>query len=511
MDDLNRLLQAMEAHGDRTALVQAGSRLSYRELFCRAASVARFLISLGFGEKRALATALPACREQVIVHLAAFLAGVPLIRVRSCAAPAQFAHCLRSFTPHGLVTTKELRESLRGEYSLDGLIVVDPFDWRDDLAGSRGQAKDVVGDFAAVNADRMATVTFTSGTTARFKGVIHSRRALAQAIRRSCAIVGYQPTDVVLVRMPLYAQIGMVVQCLPALLVGATVELATQAPMDAYVHALSTEPDKTLVFDAPTILANLMRHPEIAGLGVGRLRMVWAGGDFVASRTQARARAIGGQYITVAYGMTEVGLICVLKPDEQQPQNGLVGYPLPDTELRIMDDAGHELPLGQRGNIEVRTPSAFDGYWNLPDLTRSVLSPDGWVATGDIGEIDASGRLQLLGRRKEMILIDARCIAPVEVETVLVSHPGVQEAAVAGVGEEEEENPRIEAFIVLREGFEPSPSREDLLDLARQRLEPAMVPAEVHFVKRLPIFPTGKLDRERLAMVSLAGLWDELR
>jgi acyl-coenzyme A synthetase/AMP-(fatty) acid ligase len=79
------------------------------------------------------------------------------------------------------------------------------------------------------------------------------------------------------------------------------------------------------------------------------------------------------------------------------------------------------------------------------------------------------------------------------------------------VGEEEEENPRIEAFIVLREGFEPSPSREDLLDLARQRLEPAMVPAEVHFVRRLPIFPTGKLDRERLAMVSLAGLWDELR
>jgi long-chain acyl-CoA synthetase len=207
--------------------------------------------------------------------------------------------------------------------------------------------------------------------------------------------------------------------------------------------------------------------------------------------------------------MTEVGLISILEPDCAELPGGRVGLPLPDTEIRVIDEAGRDLPPGSMGEILVRTSSTFDGYWGQPDLTRSVLLADGWVATGDIGQLEPSGMLRLLGRRKEMLVYQGWKIAPLEVETVLQAHPGVQQAAVAGVGDSPE-SLRMEAFVVLRENFEPCPSREDLLELAAARLAKYMVPEEIHFVRRLPAFPSGKLDRERLAMISLSGLWDEI-
>ncbi len=509
MDDLSELLIQIASHGHRVAIVHDGESLSYIGLMHKVSFFAEHLLTNGFGETRPLATALPNGNEQVIVHLGAFLAGVPLIRLRPTAPPPQLHHCLKTIQTHGLIASDEILESIDEEYHPEILIRLD---WFDNLARTSSLSPDGEGKMASfpkVSENQIACVTFTSGTTARPKGVIHSRRAVANAIKRTIDILEYSPDDVVFVRTALYAQIGMIVQALPALVVGAMVELSTLDPVGAYRNAFRTEPKKTLLFDAPSILSDLMRTQEVTGIGMDRLRAIWAGGDFITPRIQARTFAISGRYISVAYGMTEVGLISVLHSDNEHPEGGLVGFPLPDTEIRIVDDYGNILACNQKGHIQVKTSSSFDGYWNLPDLTKSVLGPDGWISTGDIGKIDDTGKLHLLGRHKEMIVINGFKVAPIEVETVLLSHPGVQHSVVVGT-DTGEGKVKIEAFVILREGFEPCPSREDLLELASERLEKFMVPSEVYFVRRLPYFPTGKIDRERLMMISLAGLWEEL-
>jgi long-chain acyl-CoA synthetase len=509
MDELSHLLCQVASHGGRTAILQDGEVLSYTELMRRSNGFAGYLLSNGFGERGFLASALPNGREQLIVHLGAFLAGVPLIRLRPTAPSPQLHHCLKTIPTLGLVASGEIIGSIDREYLPKFVVEQDWFDRCAEQPKNPGVVWQNIELIAAENSDRIATITFTSGTTARPKGVIHSRRAVANAVKRAIGVVGYQPEDVVLVRMAMYAQIGMIVQALPALVVGATVELANAIPSEAYRKAMASRPLKTLFFEAPVVLADVMRNPDATGAGMEQLRAIWAGGDFITPRIQSKIFAITGRYVSVAYGMTEVGLISVLHPTSRRPEGGLVGFPLPDTRVRIVDDLGQEVASNQKGNIQVMAPSSFDGYWNLPELTRSVLGPDGWISTGDIGRLSDSGELQLLGRSKEMMVINNWKVAPIEVETVLVSHPGVQQAVVVGV-EDDEGKTRIEAFVVPREGFEPSPSREDILELANERLEKFMVPSEVYFVRRLPHFPTGKVDRERLAMISLAGLLGDL-
>jgi acyl-CoA synthetase (AMP-forming)/AMP-acid ligase II len=514
MDELFALLSDFKNHGERTAICLGEEEISFSRLACAVDGLADYLVREGFGPSRPLATLLPNGFDQIVTHLGALMSGVPLIRLNVAFAPAQIAHCLKTFAPFGLVATSDQLKALRLEYSLNDIRVL--------LSGSleglsrpgpgtilRGHPAAVALATLATEPGQVATVTFTSGTTARPKGVIHSRRAVLHAIRRSARLMRFSQKDVVFVRLALYGQLGMIVQCLPALVAGATVELALGGPVEVYQRALSTGREKTVVVDGPSIIAEVLRHPESQGFRFDSLRRVVVGGDFVPPRFQAKAGHLLGDRFSVAYGMTEVGMISILDQDSRETNCGLVGFPLEDTEIRVVDDGGNDLPAGQMGDILVRTPSSFEGYWGQPDLTRSVLLPDGWVATGDIGQLETSGMLRLLGRRKEMLVYQGWKIAPVEVETVLQAHPGVQQAAIAGVGDSPE-NQRMEAFIVVREHFYPSPSREDLHELAAARLARYMVPEEIHFVRRLPHFPSGKLDRERLSMISLAGLWEEL-
>lgn len=509
MDELALLLPCLEKHGDKIALSHPDGQICYAELARRVKGLAGYLLESGFGPDQALATALPNGVDQVVAHLAAFVAGVPIVRLNATFAPAQTAHCLKTFTPRGLVATPGQLATLASEITLDQVRPIVAGTSGGNLPLGCGAPQSVPCTPVHAAPGDIATITFTSGTTARPKGVIHSRKAVASAIRRAGELMRFGCGDVVVLRMALYGQLGMMVQCLPALLAGAQVELACGPPSDAYHQALTTGPDKTVVVDVPSVLAEVMRHPHLSSCRFGSLRRVVVGGDFVPPRLQVRAKQVRGDYISVAYGMTEVGLISILEPDHGEFPGGLVGFPLPDTEIRVVDDNGCDLPPGQMGDILVRTSSAFDGYWGQVELTRSVLLAGGWVATGDIGQLEPSGMLRLLGRRKEMLVHQGWKIAPVEVETVLQAHPGVHQAAIAGVGDCRE-SLRMEAFVVLRENFEPCPSREDLLELASARLAKYMVPDQIHFVRRLPAFPSGKLDRERLAMISLSGLWEEI-
>jgi long-chain acyl-CoA synthetase len=197
-----------------------------------------------------------------------------------------------------------------------------------------------------------------------------------------------------------------------------------------------------------------------------------------------------------AYGMTETSLAISLNtPQMHKP--GSVGRLIPGMQVRIVDDAGNELPEGQPGEIWVKGPMVMKGYHNLPTETAAALTPDGYFKTGDLGRLDADGFLYITGRKKDLIIVAGEKASPREIEEMLMSHPAVAEAAVVGK-KDASRGEVVVAFVIAREG--QSPTTEELREFCREQgLAQWKVPREVRIVEDLPRSATGKVLKRVLA------------
>ena len=206
-----------------------------------------------------------------------------------------------------------------------------------------------------------------------------------------------------------------------------------------------------------------------------------------------RWREITGTELVEGYGLTEASPVVCLNP-VRTPRIGTVGLPVPSTEVAIRDDAGHDLPVGEAGEICVRGPQVMQGYWQRPDETKLVLGPGGWLHTGDIGSFDAEGYLKILDRKKDMVNVSGFKVFPNEVEDVIAQHPGVLEAAVIGVADPHT-GQGVKLFVVKRD---PALSEADLTKFARERLAAYRIPKVIVFVDSLPKSNVGKIIRKDL-------------
>jgi long-chain acyl-CoA synthetase len=510
MQPLSSILHVDSDRAGRVAVTCSGREWTYQALDELVQRLSAGLRRSGFGPRTLLAALLPNRVEQLALHLAAFRVGVPLVRLNAGYAAPQLEYCLQQTQPLGLVADSRLGEivaatklpaSLRQIWSVGG-----PFEFGADLEEllTGSPEREVIEH----SPDLMATITYTSGTMARPKGVVHSRAAIGWAVAKSAALLGHRPEDVTLVRLPLHYQVGLLVQALPTLVAGGRVELLRGDSAEVYIEGLRRPPAKTMIFDSPTMLMQLFRHHELGTLDFSRLRWILSGGDFVPLRLRVMARELLGRDVAAAYGLTEAGLItCQTTPRTPQAAE-TVGPPVPETEIAIAGEMSGAPDALAPGQIMVRSKSQMSHYWDAPELTQSVIDRDGWIATGDVGRRTATGELLLQGRLKHIICRGSKKVSPLEVEAALLMHPAICEAGVTGVsgGEAGE---RIEAFVILRENFEPVPSESDLRELARERLAAYMVPDRVHFVRRLPMHPTGKLDRGRLWMMGEVSEFDE--
>lgn len=515
---MDSILSVTAQNAARVAVRDREREWTYAGLENLVAGLTAGLQREGFGPQTLLAVALPHRVEQLAVHLAAFRLGIPLVRLDASYAPPQLAYCLRLTQPRGMITDQslagvlaktEIPHSVASIWMVGGGVEAS----RDfaELLETPGvpAAEAVVSDLEPA---ALATITFTSGTTARPRGVVHTRQAVEAALTRNRGLLQPTAEDVVLVRAPLHSQVGLLIQSLPTLAVGGQIELHSEKEVDAYVAALRRGPAKTVIADNPSMLLKLFRHPHVTTVELERLRWILSGGDWVSRRLRTLVHEITGRDVAVIYGLTEVGLVsCRGKstPD-QSPMS--VGRPLPDTAISIRDGAGDAVPPGASGQIWVRTSSQMSEYWQAPELTGTVMTTDGWIATGDVGSWCPTGELILEGRQKDMMVRGAYKVSPLEVEAVLLLHPAVQEVGVTGVTltTSEGDNQEILACVVLRDGFEPRPSEADLRQLAAERLSALMVPDRVRFVRRLPLHPTGKLDRGRLWVLAEADDLDSL-
>lgn len=337
-----------------------------------------------------------------------------------------------------------------------------------------------------------ALVLYTSGSTGRPKGAVISQAALVAAVRSWAGpVMALGERDVVLAALPLTHAYGLAGALLAPLLAGASVALVERFAAETVAGLLGAR-GVTVLPGVATMFRRLLDLPGF--VGAPSLRLAVSGAAPCPWELAQAWRARTGVRILRGYGMSELFRpISYLAGDDQERPDA-VGRPVPGVGVRVLDEAGRAVRAGEIGELWIRTPAAMDGYLGGADETAAALV-DGWFRTGDLARVSPDGFVTIAGRTRERILRAGHSVFPAEVEVVLLAHPAVAEAAVAGVpdpllGEE------VAAWVVPRPGA--TVDTAELVGFCRQRLAPFKYPRRVTVVEALPRSANGKVLKSRL-------------
>jgi long-chain acyl-CoA synthetase len=349
----------------------------------------------------------------------------------------------------------------------------------------------------ALDPDQPAVLLYTGGTTGEAKGVLHTHRSLvANAMQTAAWIPDTQRgRERVLCALPFSHAYGMTAcMNLAVALAAAMILLPTFETMNV-LHAVRRE-RPTIFPGIPPMYAAINEVKNARSYGLGSLRACISGAAPLPIEVQEGFERITKAQLVEGYGLTEAGPVTHANPLHGPDRHGFIGLPLPATEAKIVDlTTGAEQPRGQLGELLIRGPQLMQGYWNRPSETAEVLTPDGWLRTGDLARMDADGFFQLIERKKEMIVAGTYNIYPRDVEEVLYEHPKVLEAAVAGVPQADG-GAEVRAFVVLRRGERAT--AEEILQFLRERISSYKLPRVVEFREALPRSFIGKVLRRVL-------------
>ena len=341
-----------------------------------------------------------------------------------------------------------------------------------------------------------AVLGYTSGTTGRAKGALLLQRNLTANITALTAAWRWTEQDRLLLTLPLFHAHGLMVGLHGTLFTGASAVLRRTFDAAEVLSTLQSDPSITMFFGVPTMYTRLVTEAERHGVPAHRLRLFVSGSAPLSAQLFADFERLFGQRILERYGMTET-IMNLTNPYEGERRAGTVGGPFPGQEARVVDVRTRQpLPPGEIGEIEVRGPHVFAGYWNWPEATADAFSADGWFKTGDLGWCSADGYYTITGRARELIISGGYNVYPREVEEVLETHPGVAEVAVVGrpdpdLGEQ------VVAVVVPKDGH--TPSADEIIAFCREQLASFKKPRRVVFVEALPRNALGKVQKHLLA------------
>ena len=347
-------------------------------------------------------------------------------------------------------------------------------------------------------ADDVAVILHTSGTTGKPKGAMltHGNLGRNAEVSVNC-LVETGPDDVVMGCLPLFHVFGLTCGLNGAVLSGATLTLI---PRFDPLKALEViERDGVTVFEGvPTMYSALLGVADQAASGATRtLRVCVSGGAAMPVQVLTDFEKAFGCEVLEGYGLSESSPAAAFNHPHRPRKVGSIGTPIEGVQMRVVDLDGAEVPQGQTGEIQIRGHNVMKGYWNLPEATKATITPDGWLATGDVGRVDEDGYFYIVDRTKDMIIRGGYNVYPREIEEVLYEHPAVAEAAVIGIphdslGEE------VGAAVALKEGERVEP--EELRDYVKARVAAYKYPRHVWLVDALPKGPTGKIQKRDITV-----------
>jgi malonyl-CoA/methylmalonyl-CoA synthetase len=293
------------------------------------------------------------------------------------------------------------------------------------------RARDVPETFDSVdrNTDDLAALLYTSGTTGRSKGAMLTQGNLLSNAEVLAEAWRFTRRDVLLHALPIFHTHGLFVATNVTLVAGAAMIFLPKFDIDAVIGLM---PRATSLMGVPTFYTRLLDDPRLDRALTAHMRLFVSGSAPLLEDTHARFEARTGHQILERYGMTETGMN-TSNPYDGRRRPGTVGRPLRDVELRITGPGGTAVPDGEVGQIEVRGPNVFRGYWRMPEKTAAETRADGFFMTGDLGAVDPDGYVRIVGRAKDLVISGGYNVYPKEVEAVLDAQPGVRESAVVGV------------------------------------------------------------------------------
>lgn len=338
----------------------------------------------------------------------------------------------------------------------------------------------------------LAALLYTSGTTGRSKGAMLTQDNLLSNAAALVDLWQITDADILIHALPIFHTHGLFVAMNTAMIAGATVRLMAKFDVDAIIAAI---PQSTMMMGVPTFYTRLLDDPRLTRELVANMRLFVSGSAPLLAETHIAFQGRTGLRILERYGMTETNMI-TSNPFDGERIAGTVGLPLPGTEVKLTGpDTGMPVAQGEVGIIEVRGPNVFKGYWNMPEKTAEELREDGFFITGDLGQLDEQGYLQIVGRMKDLIISGGYNIYPKEVEDVLNDIDGVVESAVfgvpdAGFGE------AVIAAVIMEPGL--SLDTETVSAVVAKKLARFKHPCQIIELDALPRNTMGKVQKNVL-------------
>jgi len=521
------LAHAAETHGDAAFIVgEDGARLSFVETKAKAEELARGLIALGVAQGDRVAIWAPNGSGWILAALAAEMIGAIMVPINTRFKRAEAVYILAKAGVRALFTTGDFLGTdyaamLRGDRAegvriadlpaLDEIVLLDGEAPRE---GARSWASLIEAGLTVETLDaRMAAVTpeticdilFTSGTTGHPKGAMHAH---GQALWMPTIWNGSNDLrvgDRALIVNPFFHSFGYRSGWISALIAGMTVHPVAAFDAEAALKRIQDE-RITVLMGAPTLFTSLIEHPRFADYDISSLRVGHTGSAGMSVETIRRVKEeLGYDLLLTSYGLTEAtALVSVNYPDADfETIARTVGYKLPGTELRIVDPEGQDQPADASGELLVRGPNVMQGYFEDPEATAKAIDSDGWLHTGDVAAISEDGKLRILDRLKDIVLVGGFNVYPAEVEHTLLQHPAIAEAAVIAVPDERM-GEVAGACVVLRPGA--SLELAELTPWARERLANFKVPRHLFVEEAFPRTPLGKVQKFLLRDRALARL-----
>ncbi|WP_439472342.1 AMP-binding protein [Brevundimonas sp.] len=520
-------------YADRVGFVSLGAGLTYGRALSEAKALAARLQALGVGPGDRVALMMPNCLQYPVALFGVLFAGAVVVNVNPLYTARELRHQLADSGAVLLIAmdmfTDTLRDGLEGtevrRLILTGMgdMMPRPRRWAvNALVGSRGSSKPVAGRaverwtaaLARGRKGKLATVRrgpedlaflqYTGGTSGVAKGAMLSHgNVVANVLQGRAWVMQQIPTDQPVgnvTLLPLYHIFSLTANLLMFVGIGGRNILIANPRDTRMVDWVLRRERFAGLAGLNTLFAGLLKTPGFRKRDFSALKLTIAGGMATHQAVAEEWEAVTGAPLIEGYGLTECSpVVCIGYVDLERPEtmgfDGTVGLPTPSTEVRMRRADGGWCGVGEPGELCVRGPQVMQGYWNRPEATAEVLSPDGWLATGDVGIMQADGRVRLVDRIKDMILVSGFNVYPSEIEAVVAAHPLVEEVGAFGVPDPVQ-GERIKIVVVSRS---EALTEATLIAHCREHLTGYKVPRLIEFREGpLPKSAVGKLLRREL-------------
>ncbi|MDP1657161.1 MAG: malonyl-CoA synthase [Hylemonella sp.] len=472
-----------------------GLNYSWRDLERATAMMANLLKSLDLPEGARIAVQVEKSVEAVMLYLATLRAGYVFLPLNTAYQSAEIEYFVGNAEPavvvcssknFGWVSKIAFKAGTQHVFTLD-----------DNRTGSLlERAAHCSEHHQAVprQADDLAAILYTSGTTGRSKGAMLTHGNLLSNAQVLKKYWGWQPGDVLMHVLPIFHVHGLFVALHGALLNGS--KMIWMAKFDPK-RVLQKLPEATVFMGVPTLYVRLLAEHGLNRESTRNMRLFVAGSAPLLIETFVAWQERTGHTILERYGMSETIMLTSnpYKPKDGERRGGTVGFPLPGVSLRVQDDAGQPVPVGEIGGIQVKGPNVFKGYWCMPEKTKEEFTADGYFKTGDVGKIDERGYVTIVGRSKDLIISGGYNVYPAEIEGYINELPGVMESAVVGVPHPDFGEVGV-AVVVRQSGMALDP--DHIIAKLKSELANFKIPKRCFVVDELPRNTMGKVQKNLL-------------